>query len=78
MVQRMLDLGDQTRASANRIMELAAAAKATDARTRFLQRDYPRTCHLFDNLFEDLTITREESEEVPGEAISSRAKGNSS
>ena len=44
-------------------MELRAAVEAIDAWTRFLERDYPRTCHLIDSLYEDLTTTRVEVRE---------------
>ena len=63
MIQQISHLGDQNRESANRIMELGDAAEATDAQTRFLERDYPQTCHVIDRLQEDLTTARAEVRE---------------
>ena len=40
MVQRISHLEDHTRASANQITKLGAAVEATDAWTRWLERDY--------------------------------------
>ena len=44
-------------------MELGVAVEATDAQTRFMERDYPQTCHLIDSLYKDLTTARAEVRE---------------
>ena len=63
MVQHISHLGEQTRASANRIMEVGAANEATDAQNRLLERDNHQTCHLIDSLYEELTTDRAEVKE---------------
>ena len=63
MVQRISHLGDQTRAATNQIMELGAATEAANVRDRWMERDYPCTCHLIDSLHEDLTTARVEVRE---------------
>lgn len=58
MVKWISHLRDQTRDSANRVVELGAATEAAEARTRWIEGDYPRTCHIIENLYKDLTPTR--------------------
>lgn len=58
-IKRIKDLGDQTRATVNWVLELGAATEVTDAHTQDLDRYY----YPMDRLLEDLTTARAEVRE---------------